>query len=99
MVDIAVAYPREGTIEFQSQYLFSNPESEPCQLFLQRLSLVEEVKEVAVRSARQAAEVVYCAECFSPREAANAIRRSLLGTGKHAKNGHSKNGSLSVNGK
>src|SRR5262245_5313662 len=99
MVDIAVAYPREGAIELQSRFLFSDPENESCQLFLQRLSLVEQVKQVAVTASRQAAEISYCPDCFSRRETLAAIGR-CLSNGHHKKNGHTANGSsLTLNGK
>src|SRR5262245_2095604 len=99
MVDIAVAYPREGAIELQSRFLFSDPENESCQLFLQRLSLVEQVKEVAVTPSRQAAEISYCPQCFSRRETLAAIGR-CLSNGHHKKNGHAASDpSLTVNGK
>jgi heavy metal translocating P-type ATPase len=96
MIDIAVAYPREGAIQLQSRFLFSDPENESCQLFLQRLSLVEQVQEVAVNGARQLAEVLYCPRSSTRREAVDAIRRCLAGqprTNGSPKNGARKNGS------
>src|SRR5262245_56049913 len=98
MIDIAVAYPREGAIELQSRFLFSQPENESCQLFLQRLSLAEEVSEIAIHAARQTADINYCPDCFSRRQALNAIGR-CLSNGSHKKNGHRANGSsVSANG-
>src|SRR5262249_30707425 len=99
MVDIAVAYPREGAIELQSRFLFSDPENESCQLFLQRLSLVEQVKEVAVTPAPQGAGISDCPDCFSRGETLAAIGR-CLSNGNNKKSGHPVNGtSVAVNGK
>ena len=89
MIDIAVAYPHEGAIQLQSRFLFSDPENEACQLFLHRLSLVEEVQEVAVQSARQVAEIRYCPESTTRHATLYAIRNCLATPNgvSHAKNG------------
>jgi Cu2+-exporting ATPase len=96
MIDIAVAYPRQGAIRLRSQVLFSDPENESCQLFLERLSLVEQVQEVAVTAARQIAEIFYCPDCFSRRETLDAIRRCL--TGPAGSNGKRKKIRSTANG-
>src|SRR5262245_52635295 len=100
MIDIAVAYPHEGAIQLQSRYLFSDPENEVCQLFLQRLSLVEQVQQVAVQSARMVADIFYCTKRTSRRAALDAIRNCLVEQPKngaaHAQNG---NASPTVNGR
>src|SRR5262245_25933210 len=89
MIDIAVAYPCEGAIQLQSRFLFSDPENEACQLFLQRLSEVQQVQEVAVQSARQVAEIRYCPESTTRHATLDAIRHCLAGPNgaNHSKNG------------
>src|SRR5262245_6010537 len=97
MIDIAVAYPCEGSIQLQSRFLFSDPETEACQLFLQRLTLVEQVREVAVQSALQVADIFYCPDRTTRHATLNAIRNCLS-----APNGvnHVKHGSgPTVNGR
>src|SRR5262245_33669246 len=98
MIDIAVAYPCDGNIKFQSRFLFSDPESETCQLFLQRLSSVEQVQQVTVTKTRQTADIFYRPDVSSRRETIDAIRRCLIFNGGHKKNskngtnGHASNG-------
>src|SRR5262245_27194017 len=104
MIDIAVAYPREGAICLQSRYLFSNPENESCQLFLQLLSAVMQVQQLAVTAALQVAEIFYCPKNSSRRQTLNAIRRCLTGpapaNGARKRNGSAVNGSSpTVNGR
>lgn len=77
-MDIAVAFPADGRIEFRSEYLFAAPEQDHCRNFVQRLMRLELIESILIDSVRRRAEVRYCPRTVSRQEAIQRIHASLI---------------------
>jgi allophanate hydrolase subunit 1 len=58
-VDIVVSHPRKGQLQVVSRYFFADPKAEACQLFIERIFEVEEVRAVEILARRACANVEY----------------------------------------
>jgi Cu2+-exporting ATPase len=92
-MDIKVSYPRDGVIRFHSQHLFAEPEGELCRDFLERVLTAQPVRSVTIGAGKSAAErhvaeVGYCQQTVSRREAIEEICGRLTGDAKHIDGAH-----------
>lgn len=99
MVDIEVVFPWDGKLEVRSRFLFSDPASEYCQAFLEKIAEADGVQTVAVRGRRQLAEIDYCPQSYSRESVLSEIGRCLSSEpvppelpAEHDWHGHSLNG-------
>ncbi len=107
-MDISVSFPAEGRIRLQSRFLFSDPTSDHCRQFVERILEADEVSGVTIRGNNvlfgpNMAEIRYCPRSYSRQEAIAAIYKRLAGSapvpanGNGHANGHA-NGNSHVNG-
>ncbi|MGD9647359.1 MAG: HAD-IC family P-type ATPase, partial [Pirellulales bacterium] len=92
-MDIQVSYPHDGLIRFHSQHIFAEPAGELCRSFLERVLTVPPVHSVTIASGqatsrRHIAEVHYCQQTLTRRQAVEEICGRLLGDAAHVDGAH-----------